>query len=319
MNNYKPTPIISIIIPVYNVKYYLCKCIESVLVQTFQDFEIILVDDGSTDGSGNLCDDYAQKDNRIRILHKENGGLASARKAGFEMSHGKYILNVDSDDWIEPNHLQVLYDAITESNADIAQSDYFINCGNKETICINKPSSDIPGEVILEFLDGTIHSGIVFKLIDRSLYEKDNFKFPPGDFNEDLHSSISLLLNAKKYYYVPEATYHYRMNISSLTHQQSTENKLNKYRQFMTNMSDLYYRLNIKQNDRQRKALIRGVNNRKRDLVKFFPDIKDIDSLLDYFPKSYSLLDIRSIGDIFFYFACNWKVVLPYKIKKWLR
>ncbi|MCQ2584336.1 MAG: glycosyltransferase [Treponema sp.] len=109
----------SVIVPVYGVKDYLPKCIESVLNQTFSDYELILVDDGSIDGSGLICDDYAEKDNRIRVIHKENGGLVSARKAGASESTGDYIVCVDGDDFIGPEYLKKISNCINETHADL--------------------------------------------------------------------------------------------------------------------------------------------------------------------------------------------------------
>ena len=97
------TPFLSVIVPVYNVESYLSRCVDSILVQKVDGMEIILVNDGSRDSSGTICDEYARKDSRIRVLHKENGGLSSARNAGLDICRGEYIAFVDSDDWIEPD------------------------------------------------------------------------------------------------------------------------------------------------------------------------------------------------------------------------
>ena len=307
---------ISVIVPVYNVEKYLGKCIDSVLAQSFRDFEVILVDDGSTDGSGSICDEYSNLDNRIKVIHKVNGGIVSARKAGFKVSNGKYIANIDSDDWLEPNHLQTLYDAIKYNKADIAQNDYYIN---EDKECVNKPSSIIPNIVVLDCLDGSIHSGLWCKLIERSLYEKKGFQFPPCDFTDDLHTTISLLINANNYCYIPKATYHYRMNGASVTHEQSVKSKIRKYSESMTNLEDLYYRLGIKDNIKMRKKLLGRVNTMKRDLVKFYPDIEGVKKMLDFFPKSFSITEIHTVGDFFYYLACNWKILTPYKLKKYLK
>lgn len=112
---------ISIIVPVYNVEKYLARCVESILNQTFKDFELILVDDGSSDKSGVMCEQYAKHDKRIKVLHKENGGLSSARNAGLEIAEGKYIGFIDSDDWIMTDMYQFLFDMTNEFHADIVQ------------------------------------------------------------------------------------------------------------------------------------------------------------------------------------------------------
>lgn len=116
--------LISVIVPVYKVEQYLNKCVESILGQTFSDFELILVDDGSPDNCPQMCDDWAKRDNRIRVIHQENGGLLDAVRQGVKLAEGEYICFVDSDDWVEREFLQVLYDGITEHRADVAHCNY---------------------------------------------------------------------------------------------------------------------------------------------------------------------------------------------------
>lgn len=113
-------PELSIIVPVYKVEKYLPRCIDSILAQTFGDFELILIDDGSPDGCGRICDEYAQKDKRIVVIHQKNMGVSAARNAGLDIAHGRYIGFVDSDDWIEPQMYEVMMDAIRENGADMA-------------------------------------------------------------------------------------------------------------------------------------------------------------------------------------------------------
>lgn len=121
-------PIISCIVPDYNVEKYLSSCINPILKQSFVNFELILVDDGSTDKSSLICDKYAIKDNRIRIIHKKNGGVSSARNTGLDIARGEYVTFIDSDDWVDPNYFSSLYKAAIETNADL------IICGFKEEI-----------------------------------------------------------------------------------------------------------------------------------------------------------------------------------------
>ena len=111
---------ISVIVPVYKVEKYLPQCIESILCQSYKDFEVILVDDGSPDNSGALCDTYAKKDSRINVIHKENGGVSSARNAGLDSAKGDWICFVDSDDWVEPDFLQELLNTVIASNSEVA-------------------------------------------------------------------------------------------------------------------------------------------------------------------------------------------------------
>ena len=121
-------PLLSVIIPVYNVEAYLNKCIKSVVRQTYQNLEIILVDDGSIDGCGRICDEWKKKDPRIRVLHKKNGGSTSARQQGFRLAVGDYVACVDSDDWIEADMYEYLMGIAVASNSDIVTSGLIRDC-----------------------------------------------------------------------------------------------------------------------------------------------------------------------------------------------
>ena len=114
---------VSIIVPVYNVDKFLHKCVDSILAQTLTDFELLLVDDGSKDNSGLICDKYAAKDSRVRVFHKENGGVSSARNLGLENAQGDWIIFIDSDDWIEPNMLKDIYEKAILEHADLVYCD----------------------------------------------------------------------------------------------------------------------------------------------------------------------------------------------------
>lgn len=113
-------PLISIIIPVYNVEKYLNRCLNSILAQTFKEYEVLLIDDGSNDSSAFICDEYVNRDYRFKVIHKENKGVSNARNVGIENSIGKYIVFIDSDDWIAPDYLNVLYTTMQEANCDLA-------------------------------------------------------------------------------------------------------------------------------------------------------------------------------------------------------
>ena len=112
-------PSVTLIVPVYNVEKYLNRCIDSILNQTLEDFELILVDDGSKDNSGNICDEYMRKDRRVKVIHKENGGLSDARNSGIEISTGEYLSFIDSDDWVEKEFLETLYNNAIKYQAEI--------------------------------------------------------------------------------------------------------------------------------------------------------------------------------------------------------
>ena len=115
---------VSVIVPIYKIPEYLSCCIDSILAQTYPDFELILVDDGSPDDCGRICDDYAKRDNRIKVVHKVNGGLTSARNAGLEVAKGEWIMHVDGDDWIEPDMIESLIEAAQITGADMVIGDF---------------------------------------------------------------------------------------------------------------------------------------------------------------------------------------------------
>ena len=123
--------IISVIVPVYKAEKYLEKCLDSIVGQTYKDLEIILVDDGSPDSSGRICDKYAENDNRIKVIHKKNGGDSSARNAGFKEATGKYIATIDSDDWIELDAYEKMLKKMIENNVDIVRCGFFKDFDDK--------------------------------------------------------------------------------------------------------------------------------------------------------------------------------------------
>lgn len=128
---------ISVIVPIYNIETYLRKCIESIINQTIQKLDIVLVDDGSTDGSAGICDEFSELDDRITVIHKENGGLVSARKAGIQIAKGDLIAWVDGDDWIESDYIEKMYEVMIKTDADIVAADLFFDIGNNSKVVRN--------------------------------------------------------------------------------------------------------------------------------------------------------------------------------------
>ena len=188
MSNIQTHKLISVIIPVYNVAPYLRRCINSVIRQTYKNLEIILIDDGSTDGSSTICDQYRDIDTRIKAFHTENRGLSEARNYGFEMSHGEYILYIDSDDYIDESYVEILYKKIVESGAGFVQSG-LVYIGNKylnkrKGIELNKSCKPLTSEeYIRKVLKGEVSVTVWGKLFERNII--DSVKNPPGRFFED--------------------------------------------------------------------------------------------------------------------------------------
>ena len=209
-------PKISIIVPVYKVEPYIHKCVDSILNQTFKDFELILVDDGSPDNCGKICDEYAQKDNRVKVIHKENGGLSSARNAGLDISIGKYIGFVDSDDYIEKDMYEILYNICEENKCDIVSCSsiiYFpektvINGGHGLIIHNNE-------EAMRVMLEGELYDEVVWvKLFKKSVI--GDIRFPVGKIYEDTAFTYKVINNSKKVATIGEPKYNYIKHENSI-------------------------------------------------------------------------------------------------------
>ena len=125
-------PKVSVIVPIYKAESYLYKCIDSLLTQKLADIEILLIDDGSPDGSGMICDEYARKDSRVKVFHKSNGGVASARQCGLDHACGEYVIHADPDDWVESDMLQSLYEKAVEEDADMVICDFYYEIDETE-------------------------------------------------------------------------------------------------------------------------------------------------------------------------------------------
>jgi len=224
---------ISIIVPVYNVDKYLDNCIESILNQTFKDYEIILVDDGSTDKSGEICDKYEKKDSRIRVIHKANGGLSSARNAGLDVTCGKYVGFVDSDDSIHPRMYEILSDLIKKHKADISC------CNYKNTYSIdNEEHKEITSmEVIhmnnINAVNNLYDKDMGVKLVVawNKLYSRDLFndiRYEVGRIHEDEFIAHRLLYKCKKIVYVNSELYYYLQREGSIMSQMSYKRKVDR-------------------------------------------------------------------------------------------
>ena len=222
---------ISIVVPVYNVEKYLGNCIESILNQTFKNFELILVDDGSTDNSGKICDIYEKKDSRIKVIHKNNGGLSSARNAGLDIARGKYIGFVDSDDSIHPEMYEVLYNLIEKYKSDISccnyKYTYDISNQNHEELNLNEVIEMSNIESIEKLYDKDLGVKLVVawnKLYHKRLFDKIRYKV--GRLHEDEFMAHRILYNSKKITYVDNELYYYLQREGSIMSQISYKRKV---------------------------------------------------------------------------------------------
>lgn len=211
-------PKVSVIVAIYKTENFLCRCVDSLLAQTFDDFEILLIDDGSPDNCGHICDEYARQDSRIRIFHKKNGGVASARQYGIDNALGEYTIHVDPDDWVEPDMLDELYQKAKEDDVDIVICDYF-EIRHEEAYVKQEPTALVPDVVLRDLLKGRLHGSCCNKLIKRTCYEKYNVSFPIGFLFEDIFVFSTLCMHDVRISYLPKAFYHYdrMINKSSLS------------------------------------------------------------------------------------------------------
>lgn len=232
----KNAPLVSIIIPVYNVEQYIEQCMETVLEQTYPHLDIILVDDGSKDKSPKMCDDYAIQDSRVRVIHKENGGLISAWMAGVNNALGEYLVFVDSDDWIEKNMVEELVQYATGSSAEIICSNYIIEKTEKQQSIKIKQSMK-PGiyerdalerelfPVILGMEERRIHCSRCMKLISKELIQK-NMQYVNAEvtMGEDLNIMFPAMIDAKRIVILEEGFfYHYRFVDASMVHKYNSK------------------------------------------------------------------------------------------------
>ncbi len=212
---------ISIIVPVYNVEEYLEECIESITAQTCNDLELVLVDDGSTDKSAGICDIYAAKDSRIRVVHKQNGGLVSARKAGLKVARGEYIGFVDGDDYISPDMYEKLMLSLKENNAD------FVQCSAKrDSYEIKNEVIDFTNEVrhetFIRFYNDDIMHSLCFCLCKADLIRKAYNEVPDNMlYGEDAAGFMHMIALSGKAGFISDRLYTYRLREASISHRNS--------------------------------------------------------------------------------------------------
>lgn len=232
---------ISIIVAVYNTEKYLRKCIDSILSQTYKDTEIILIDDGSTDKSGTICDEYAKMDSRVKVFHQENKGVAAARQKGLDISSGDYIIHCDSDDWIDSCMLKELIQYAFNKTADIVWSDFYIE-SNKGTSYV---SQNISIHNDINSLIESLANAQIMGTLCNFLIKKDligNIKF---DINqkccEDLIFLLTVLMNNKtaKIAHINKAYYHYFQNETSILHSLNPKKSLEIYSYTINKLEEL--------------------------------------------------------------------------------
>ena len=216
-------PFFSVLVPVYNVAPWLRECLDSILGQGFDNLEILLVDDGSTDDSGAICDEYAAKDARVRVFHKPNGGLMSARRYGIERARGDYYLFVDSDDKLLPGAFEALDGAIRDSGADCLIYGFLMETPNGELHVVSP--APLCGRLITDkreilrlIIDNDSYNSLCRKCVRASCFDGRDFSsWFHISRGEDLIQSTEILENARSFYLLPQELYFYRFNRASIT------------------------------------------------------------------------------------------------------
>lgn len=232
--------VFSIIVPVYNVENLLTRCVESIVNQTYKDIEIILVDDGSNDNCPALCDEYALKDKRIKVIHKQNGGLSDARNAGLDIATGDYIIFVDSDDYIERDTCQKIL-KFTYDNNDIIIGDAIVEGGIDHLKHI-KDSSVLDGKTyLLKALEsGRAPMAAWLNIYNRAFLMQHGFKFKLGILHEDEEFTPRVLLNAKKVVISDVKFYHYIIREDSITTKKDKKKNLTDFYSTCEELAEVY-------------------------------------------------------------------------------
>lgn len=321
-------PAISIITPVYNAEQYLSQCIDSIIDQTFQDWELILINDGSEDNSGIICDQYAAKDSRIRVLHKKNSGQADSRNIALSMARANLIGFVDSDDWIEPDMYETLYETLINKGVDIVICGYFIDYKNSSL-----PSCKGGNIIIYEkekalkliWEDKIIKSFPCDKLFRKAVISRP---FPKAYYYEDYATLFKWFMEAERIALIESPKYHYRQRKNSTSHDGDPQKN---FHFFLAEWERYHYLQNIPFNFKwqEKHKLIRVAIKEAKDIAKYSTDylsgleyLSKIQTKLKSLPpiesrklglrRHIQLWELLNLPTYFFY-----KVRFKHKLKFW--
>lgn len=275
------SPKITIIVPVYNAENTIKKCLNSIIAQTLKDWELILVDDGSPDGSGHICDEYAMRDSRFKVIHQDNAGVSAARQTGLDAAIGEYIIHADPDDWVEPLMLEELYNKAKNDNADMVICDFFMDYFDNSTYKKQEVESLQPQCIIDGFFCGSIHGSCCNKLVKHSVINDCGAKFPKGiNYCEDICFNVQLLRYNIRISYINKAYYHYVQHSTSVTNSFSRKNYeeglayINYLCTLLPNNSFHVYRAK----EWLKKEVFRNKTITDKEMDTLFPEIKKVNN-----------------------------------------
>lgn len=266
---------VSVTVPVYNTERYLRKCLDSLSAQTLREMEFILVDDGSTDDSPAICEEYSRNDNRFRVIHQQNGGLAVARQTGLSAAYGEYVIVCDSDDWVEPNMYERLYAAAIEDNADIVMCGYWAEYEDGRSSRHNRRQKAYEGcEFVKETMLSSAHMSWT-NLVRRSLFAKTGASYQPGiNLGEDALILFKLLKGNPHIVHINDNLYHYRRLFGQDTYTNSVR---------MSNLMQMDYVYNWLKDNYDSELFADGIFAKAVNIAFTCFRVKDLDR--DYLRK----------------------------------
>jgi glycosyltransferase involved in cell wall biosynthesis len=311
--------LISVIIPIYNIERYLHRCIESIILQTFNDYECILVDDCSPDGCPAICDKYAAKDGRFRVIHKaRNEGLPKARKAGLEIASGKYVMYIDGDDWIENTMLKAMYEEAASGNYDIVSSG--ISCDGFPD-GFNHIIAEMNNLDKIQTIKTMIHYSnwnVFGKLIKRDLFR--GIKFPEFQNAEDAVITLQLVYYADKIVFSHLKYYHYCYNNSSISFLYSMRHKNKEAYNNFKIIIDFFTKKYGKEICLLDPELSDKINYLKYALIRY-ADIKTQKDFFELYPQSKNFIFKGSLSPFIkgILFLCSNNIFMPVKVLNYIK
>lgn len=290
--------IISIIIPIYNASMYLSECLDSILSQDFTDFELLLIDDGSTDNSGEICDEYAEKDTRIKVFHQKNQGVSVARNTGLDYAQGEYLMFVDADDILLPKGISKLYEHISSSGTDVSLASTQVFVGD-----IVRPYHMYPSKKTNDVINNMNHPALWGYLFRLSLINNNHIRFTPGlAYSEDQVFIATIAICAKSLVLIPDFVYVYRKTQTSAC--ANKNGLITSFHQFWA--ASLIRELEKVVMDKHLKSYL---TRKKKKLIK--------DACMDYATNSFHLSNYKQYEKQYLEFFENKRMLFFYTIVAW--